>query len=58
MATASLRKRTRTLSPSYRGDKGGFEFDSSAGGRQQIGGAFGGRHAPGASGAMGSEPDI
>ena len=63
MATASLRKRTRTLSPSYRGDKGGFEFDSisSSGGRQQGGGAFGGfggRHTSGASGSMGSEPDI
>lgn len=66
MGSSSLRKRTRTLSPSYRGDKGGFDFESfgSAGGGSgrpsgAFGGPGGGRHgASGASGGMGSEPDI
>lgn len=53
MAIASMRKRTRTLSPTYRNDKGGFEFDNLAG-RQP--GALGGRH--GQTSSMGSEPDI
>lgn len=53
MAIASMRKRTRTLSPSYRADKG-FEFDNHGSSRQS---AIAGR--PGASSAgMGSEPDI
>lgn len=70
MAIASMRKRTRTLSPSYRNDKG-FELDSpgglSAANQRAFGGA--GRHASaagssqgpsgaGPGGSMGSEPDI
>lgn len=56
MAIASMRKRTRTLSPTYRNDKGGFEFNNSKPGN------FGGRAGAGAGnaggGGMGSEPDI
>lgn len=55
MAIASMRKRTRTLSPSYRNDKG-FEFESNHSSNRQSGG-IGGRHGAGA-GSMGSEPDI
>lgn len=53
MAVASMRKRTRTLSPSYRGDKG-FEFENQsafARGQSGISGRGGGV-------GMGSEPDI
>jgi hypothetical protein len=62
MASSSLRKRTRTLSPAYRGDKFEFETFGSPGGGRSLGGAFGGsgggRHVVNASGGMGSEPDI
>lgn len=54
MAIASMRKRTRTLSPSYRADKG-FEFESHLAGRQS--GLQAGRHGAG-GGGMGSESDI
>ena len=65
MASASMRKRTRTLSPTYYGDKG-FDFDGSSlgrsgpgafgrsGGGASAGGFLGGR----GSASMGSEPDI
>lgn len=54
MAIASMRKRTRMLSPSYRNDKG-FEFDNHSSSNRQS--AIGGRQGAG-GGSMGSEPDI
>lgn len=54
MAIASMRKRSRMLSPGYRGEKG-FEFDSHLSARQP-GGLAGARHQ--AAAGMGSEPDI
>jgi len=54
MAIASMRKRTRTLSPSYRGEKG-FEFESHSFARQS---SLAGRHGVAGSGSLGSEPDI
>lgn len=54
MASASMRKRTRTLSPSYRADKG-FEFDNHGSARQS---GLAGRPSGGSAGGMGSEPDI
>lgn len=57
MAIASMRKRTRTLSPSYRNDKG-FEFESFQSNSSRHQTAFGSRHSGGAGGSMGSEPDI
>lgn len=54
MAIASMRKRTRTLSPAYRGEKG-FEFENHSARSAGLGGRHGG--GPG-GGGMGSEPDI